>query len=367
METTSLTIPLPPSLFWGFASLACIALASWIVFSILPGQQRDLPFLNYLRERLGIRRMPVWSFILGAVLWVGIVTVLTAGLFGLIIDVLSDAVPRRDVSDDVWEFRFKLVQLTALTTVLGAAIALPLTMARLRLTRRTNKTAEEALFNDKINEATKGLYARRQVSKQIANGTYDDHWHDDIVQRNAAINRLEGLAQEKPTEVPRIARLLSVYVRELSAEVYVQAPPFDAEPEALWAWVNALPKLRSDMEKAAQTLGGLADIAPDPLANGEIDLSGANLQAAALRRAKLNNAVLKDAQLPGGQPVRGAVAGDRPPRGAVAAGRPPRGAVAGGRPQLGTAAEGRPPLGTVAAGKPRRGAVAGGRPELGGV
>lgn len=241
----------------------------------------------------------MWSFILGAVLWVGVVTILTAGLLGLIVDVLSNALPRRDAPDDIWEFRFKLVQLTALTTVLGAAVALPLTMARLRLTRRTNKTAEDALFNDKINEATKGLYARRQVSVLGKDGKHEDVWKDDVIQRGAAIDRLEGLAQEKPQEVPRIERLLSVYVREISAEVPAQAPPKDATPDDLRKWARALPGLRSDMEKAAQTLGRVADIAPDRLTNGEIDLRGANLQRADLRGAKLEHALLQGAKLQG--------------------------------------------------------------------
>jgi len=41
---------------------------------------------------------------------------------------------------------------------------------------------------------------------------------DDLVTRNAAIDRLEGLPEERPEAVRRIARMLSVCVRESSRE-----------------------------------------------------------------------------------------------------------------------------------------------------
>ncbi len=245
----------------------------------------------------------MWSFILGTVLWVGVVTILTAGLLGLIIDVLSNAVTRRQVPNGVWEFRFKLVQLTALTTVIGAAIALPLTMARLRLTRRTNKTAEDALFNDKINEATKGLYARRQVSKPNANGTYQDLWEDDIVQRNAAIDRLEGLAKEDPKEVSRIARLLSVYVRELSKEFPPKIRDDEQTDNPKVNWARNLSPVRADMEKSVQTLGRLSRISDTPLRDGEFDLRGCNLQAFDLTGAQLEHCLLSGSSLQGAKLV----------------------------------------------------------------
>ncbi|WP_299040971.1 pentapeptide repeat-containing protein [uncultured Tateyamaria sp.] len=253
-----------------------------------------------VHARLGLDRVHPALVLIGITLYGAIALLLIAGLIILIAGAI--ALPFKDgqsLEETQREYLFYVLRIAGLTTVVGAMIALPFTVIRLRLSQEQTETARESLFNDKINEATKGLYARRQISKWHRQKGYIDHWEDDIVQRNAAIDRLEGLAQEKPTEVPRIARLLSVYVRELSAEVHAKTPPPDATPETLRDWARTLPKLRSDMEKAAQTLGRLADIAPDPLVNGEIDLRGANLQAADLRHAKFEQASLRGAQLQG--------------------------------------------------------------------
>lgn len=137
---------------------------------------------------------------------------------------------------------------------------------------RTLVLSETVLFNDKINAALEALCSRRQITEVITKG--DDEstltkWEDDIVQRNGAIDRLEGLARERPSEVPRIAEMLSVYVRELSK---TSAPPLD--PDGVG--VKAL-KVRTDIEKAVQTLGRLQDI-PGVAYPLKIDLREANMQ-----------------------------------------------------------------------------------------
>ena len=247
--------------------------------------------LHKLTASLGLGRIHPVLMLTSLTLYMALVGILLLGLFGLILSTL-------EASGRTNDYLFYILRIGGLTAVLGAVIALPFTLVRLKLSQQQTETAQESLFNDKINEATKGLYARRQVT--VGEGAEArDHWQDDIVQRNAAIDRLEGLAKEKPTEIPRIARLLSVYVRELSAEVPPHEPPNDATPDELRDWAQALPKLRSDMEKAVQTLGSLANDAPDPLENGEIDLRGANLQCADLNRAKFEQALLQGAQLQG--------------------------------------------------------------------
>ncbi|MEL6565781.1 MAG: pentapeptide repeat-containing protein, partial [Pseudomonadota bacterium] len=257
-----------------------------------------------LHDRLGLGALHPGLVALGLGLYGAVALLLLGGLLVLIAGTVALPFdPDADPNATRREYLFYVLRIAGLTTVLGAVIALPFTVIRLQLTQKATETATESLFNDKINEATKGLYARRQVTKAVAPGGSDklhqDFWQDDIVQRNAAIDRLEGLAQEKPTEVPRIARLLSVYVRELSAEVPAASPPTDAGPDDLIEWAIALPKLRSDMEKAAQTLGRLASIAPDPLENGEVDLRGANLQSADLSKTTFDKALLTGAQLHG--------------------------------------------------------------------
>ena len=298
METT-ITLPFPPQVVWGTLGLLGIALASALVFFAMPKDSEAQEYIVTLRDRLGLSAFPVVAFLMLAIVWSGIAFVLTTGLINLILDVLSGMSPDRNNPEAVWEFRFKLVQITALTTVLGAVIALPITMSRLRLQRSADDTARESLFNEKINAATEGLYARRQVSVWKRHKSHVHQWQDDIVQRCAAIDRLEGLARENTAETPRIARLLSVYLRELSAEVPAQEPPKDATPDQLKAWAKSLPKPRSDMEKAAQTLGRLHEHAQTPLEDGEIDLRGANLQKCDLTGLKFNNALFDDSQLQG--------------------------------------------------------------------
>ena len=298
-NTTSFSFSLPTPVYLGllvFAALFALAVAVHVFRSRKPGTDNRK---DGLRARLGVPGFHFVPFFVCAALWVGITTVLTAGLFGVIFDVLADVVPDSDTDRDVWNFRFKLIQITALTTVLGAAIALPFTLVRLGLSQKQTDTATESLFNEKINAATEGLYARRQVTVWKRHKGHVHQWQDDIVQRNAAIDRLEGLARENTAETPRIARLLSVYVRELSAEVPAQEPPKDASPDQLQKWAGSLPKPRSDMEKAAQTLGRLHEHAKAPLESGEIDLRGANLQNCDLAGLAFDKALFQNAQLQG--------------------------------------------------------------------
>ncbi|MEP2891345.1 pentapeptide repeat-containing protein [Tateyamaria sp.] len=252
----------------------------------------------------------VVPFLVTITLWTGIALVLVIGLFGLIFEVLVASGTDKDNL-------FNVFRIAGLTTVLGAVIALPLTVIRLRLTQEQTTLAQkqtdiarESLFNEKINAATQGLYARRQVTEWHRQKGYVDHWQDDIVQRCAAIDRLEGLARENNAETPRIARLLSVYVCELSSDVQPHAPPSDATSKELRNWARQLPKPRSDMEKAAQTLGRLHKFALSPLDNGEIDLRGANLQKCNLKELAFDEALFIGAQLQGaelwGAKLRGA-------------------------------------------------------------
>lgn len=258
--------------------------------------------MNDLRTKLGLAGIHPTIIGLGVTLYILIALILIVGLVVLIIGTI--ALPF-DVSKSPKELRtdflFSVLRLAGLTTVLGAVIALPFTIVRLGLTTQQTKTARDSLFNEKINAATQGLYARRQVTKAVAPGgsykLHQDFWQDDIVQRCAAIDRLEGLAEENRDDVPRIARLLSVYVRELSKEVPAKTPPDQASPEELRNWATDLPKLRSDMEKAAQTLGRMNRLVEEPLQNGEIDLRGANLQRADLNGLHFQNALMSETQL----------------------------------------------------------------------
>lgn len=190
---------------------------------------------------------------------------------------------------------------------LGAVITLPFTLIRLALSRRQTQTAEDQLYNDKLNSATTDLAARHQVTREIGRGTEKrilTEWQDDLLTRAAAIDRLEGLAHEREDEAPRIARTLSLYVRELTRTHAPETPPENASASELRDWVRGLQPVRPDMESAAQSLGHLQP--PDPREEEPIqidlrraNLEGFNLSQLRLRGAQLDGAVLHGAYLVG--------------------------------------------------------------------
>ncbi|UYV38798.1 pentapeptide repeat-containing protein [Rhodobacteraceae bacterium D3-12] len=216
--------------------------------------------------------------------------------------------------------------------VLAALLGAPFVIWRSYVAAKQARIQDEALFNDKINAASRDLSARRQTTREVNNDatkTILTEWQDDLVTRAAAIDRLEGLAQERPDETPRIARMLSVYVRELSREFpakehprhewqrliapgdgtepmsdtqalhHLGLSPDDVSIDALKSWARGLDPIRSDMEKAAQTLGRLKTVRGDEFDDVPIDLRGANLQGFDLTSSILDKALLQGARMEG--------------------------------------------------------------------
>lgn len=302
----TVTLPVNPETFWGLVGLGAVLLVGMIARIIIillstwkPGAQ-DRVFTR-IKARLGLAGMPEWIFMLGMLLWGVIFTVLFLGLLWTIISAAFHA-PARTQADQT-ALRFVLISLTALTATLGAVVAFPVMLIRIALTRKQTETAEEALFNDKINAAAEGLAARRQVTKAVAPGgsykLHQDFWEDDLVTRASAIDRLEGLAKERPDTAARVARMLSVYVRELSREYPAQEPPEGTTTESLilWAWMHE--PARPDMEKAAQSLGRLQRIEGHTIEQGDIDLRYANLQGFDLAFLTFENALFEGAKMQG--------------------------------------------------------------------
>ena len=302
--------------------------------------------------------------------------------------------------------------LLSLLAAIGALVGLVFGLIRLFAVERQTKAQEEknrlegeALFNDKMTAATTDLYSRRQ--------TGDSAWQDDVPRRNSAIDRLEGLVHERPDQAPRVARLLSVYLRELSGadEVPAQTHPYirahalmypmdggtplsaeeaaqklnvtaeDISLAALQTWADAL-KPRSDMENAAQTLGRLRAIAGVDADAVTIDLRAANLQGidfeggnfnrARLEGAQLQGAKLRQAQMQGAnlgtRSCRGQSCVTRKCRGQTCRTRKCRGQSSCARKCRGQSSCARKCRGTAlrradAGGKPRASADAGGKPR----
>jgi len=205
------------------------------------------------------------------------------------------------------EIRWHSSIMLAMLAAIGAIFTLVFAYIRSFATERQTRATEESLFNDKINAAADDLHARRQVTKSPdEKDNHWDYWQDDIVRRNAAIDRLEGLAIERPDIAPRIARMLSIYVRELSAENLPQVVPKretprvvpkEPSPQNLTNWMGRLSAIRSDMENAAQTLGRLPKIDGVESAKVDVDLRRANLQGFALHGLTFDQAQMQGAEM----------------------------------------------------------------------
>lgn len=288
------------------ALVAVLLVLAMVIVLLIPAQSRLFGPANRLKDNMGLAQVNPGILVIASAFWLVIFSLLTLGLIGLIWELIRQAVPDINDRQEIWNWRFALVKLTALTATLGAVVVLPITMQRLRLTRQQADTAAEALLNDKINTAADDLHARRLVTMNPTEK--QDRWdyhQDDIVRRNAAIDRLFGLAEESPDIAPRIARMLCVYVRELSAENLPQEVPEEATPEQLRDWAQELKACRSDMENAVQTLGRLQAIDGVDPGKVAIDLRGANLQGFDLQGASLEKARLDGAQMQGAD-LRGA-------------------------------------------------------------
>lgn len=299
----TVTLPVSPETFWGLVAFGAVLLAMIAVFGLLSGvrsETEDTPFTR-LRARLGMAGLPQGVFALGMILWGAIFAALILGLLWTIISAAFHAPARTQEAQTV--LRFILISLTALTATLGAVVAFPVTLIRIALTRKQTETAEEALFNDKINAAAGGLAARRQVTRVANEGTPEEtiltEWEDDLITRASAIDRLEELAKERPDTAARVARMLSIYVRELSREYPAKKPPVDATPRELREWAAKLTPIRPDMEKAAQSLGRLQRIDGHDIVWGDIDLRQANLQGFDLGSLNFENVLFESAKMQG--------------------------------------------------------------------
>jgi len=101
-------------------------------------------------------------------------------------------------------------------------IGAPLVVLRTSIAQDQTKTAKATLFNDKINAAMTDSHVQRQITKWDKTGKAQNGREDNLTGRNGAIDRLAGLASEEPRSAPGIARILSMYVKELSREFPVK-------------------------------------------------------------------------------------------------------------------------------------------------
>ncbi len=297
-ETT--TLPIPPDTLLILAAFFGLVVFSYVIFLILPDDRdprRGNP-LTRVNDSLGFR---VESKLTAAFLFLLMMIYFAIFAFAAVIALRALGailfLPLPEVTTSS-QNRTGLAFGTLLAAILGA----PLIVWRSWVARKTAAIAEESLFNDKINAAATDLAAQRQVTQLVkdkdGNQTILTEWEDDLVTRAAAIDRLEGLAKEAMERddyapAQRIARMLSIYVQELSRQNPSQELPENSSEPQLSAWLNRLGPIRTDMERAVQSLGGINlddEIAIDVFGPNNIDLRNCNLQGFDLEKQNLRGA-----------------------------------------------------------------------------
>lgn len=185
--------------------------------------------------------------------------------------------------------------IATLIAVLAGSATVFFSSLRVWMNERNTRATEQGLLNDKLSTAFADLHAMRQITK---NG--ESIWEEDIIRRIAAISQLEGFALEDPTLIPRLARHLSVYAREVSLnQPDNEKPPQDLRRARLRQWLSKNRRKRNDLEKAVQTLGRFSAQAQQHGVAFQINLDGANLSGLNLGGLNLSGANLTAANLAG--------------------------------------------------------------------
>lgn len=291
----TLTLPISEQAFWTIALLfGLVVLSALIAWGLPKSKGGALSPIDNICERLGL------SHGFGPLVLLAVCVAMALGAAGLftLVDFMKAALhmpPYHQVNDGA--------AIRNIGLVLAALLGAPFVIWRSYVAAKQARIQDEALFNDKINAAAADLSARRQVTRVVHQGTENEdiltEWQDDLVTRAAAIDRLEGLANERPDAIRRIARQLSIYVRELSREYPPETAPSHEDMNELTIWAQKLEPVRPDMESAVQTLGRLRSIPNHGLREGDIDLRRANLQGFNLKDLVFDNAHLPEARLQG--------------------------------------------------------------------
>ncbi|SHK75200.1 Pentapeptide repeat-containing protein [Roseovarius marisflavi] len=315
--------------------LLWIFLGLTLVFYLVQGATRQKEkgwvspetHIKAVAASLGLAGVPTLIFVVIGLTWLIVATTLLFGLYKLIWDMIWHAVPQGD--DEVWPWRFSLAQVAALTTVLGAVIALPLTINRLLLSRRQTETVEQGHITDRINKAVEGLGAEKTVKRDG-----DERTEANLEVRIGSIYALERLSQDSERDHIQIMEILCAYIRQNAGREDVALPEGEVTPEAWRDWAkqghehprldvdvalkvierrgaarkqlekNQNPPYRLGLERAPlrKIILSQRDLTGADLRNAELqgaDLWRAQLQGANLWRAQLQEAHLWDAQLQG--------------------------------------------------------------------
>ncbi|WP_165587436.1 pentapeptide repeat-containing protein [Phaeobacter piscinae] len=213
----------------------------------------------------------------------------------LLVDRLTSEINKPDTDTQPENLRNLAYAIGTLIAVLAGSATVFFSSLRVWMNERNTRATEQGLLNDKLATAFADLHAMRQITKEG-----ETVWEEDIIRRTAAIDQLEGFALEDPNLIPRLARHLSVYAREITlSQPRGEQPSGDLRKAQLRQWYSKNRTKRNDMEKAVQTLGRFRAVAEPSAISFQIDLAGANLQGCNLGGLDLSGANFTAANLAG--------------------------------------------------------------------
>lgn len=314
--------------------------------SLMPrnGEPEKTPPLVKLQKQMGLEQLNGGWFFLATLLWGALFGTLIMGLLSVLWGLITDTIPNAGDTDAIWDWRFAIIKLTALTATLGAVVAFPFTLIRLNLIRRQTASSEASLeletvqfFEERLEKALKNMSSRyehkwrersQSLSKEEANQVTEwstfSETRENIELRVAGISQLEGIAREGQKAWLRVRSLLNGFVTQnapistasINPRRYYEelknqggsdvqildrygVSPDIEDTEYMWEWLAGI-KMREDINQALQVLGRLqskynktknTQHVISILENIDIknNLSNLNLQKAFLQNADLSD------------------------------------------------------------------------------
>lgn len=321
-------------LLWIFVGLTVVFYA----VQGLVGRSEEAPNapddrIKAIAKRVGMEALHPTAFLFLALTWGIVAATLFAGLYVILIQVIFHAPP--DGAQDIWDWRFTLAQLVALTTVLGAVIALPITINRLILTRRQTDTVEQGHITDRITRAVEGLGAEKTVKKRIFQPIFSGslahisptaeferlvqevglpqkkgEWltiettEPNLEVRIGAIYALERISQDSARDHIQIMEILCAYIRQNAARADVPLLEGEPTPGEWRAWsVQGVEYPRLDVDVALKVIERRGEdrkrLEKDRDEPYRLGLERACLRKIELSLRDLTNADLEEVQLQG--------------------------------------------------------------------
>lgn len=301
-----ITLPLtwPEAGALGF--LILLVAASWLFVNVLPRPKKGRA--DPMAVVLGARGLTNLATLSVTAIWLAVFIALLGGLLWTVQDLFTAVF---DPAVDATDRRWRLATLAAVTTVLGAVIALPFTLRRTIFDARTTRATEEDLKTALLNKAIEGLGAEKKVDRigrvitfrhaerddtalewkgtpltlpEGAEVTRRDEWKvfsetlPNLEVRIGAVLALERLSQQNDDLHVQIMQILCAYIRENSpASAAVKMPRMGIHEEGeaghrfkllpdwkerlalyqtqLDATVKTIPPLRVDIQMALTVIG----------------------------------------------------------------------------------------------------------------